>query len=150
MRGRVLGLVATILALVVSQGCDWLVPPNPSAGYRITDAIPYEPIGQQGDVFFTKTVTVSFYGTSALLCLNGYGAGEIMVDDVMYLDIRWPNGSLIRREIDFTDGCSHPVLPLSPREIGHWLKIGENTITFTFQDQCGGNGGSTEIWLVIQ
>lgn len=151
MRCRTLALVVALVSvLALSQGCDWAFAPSLSVGYRVTDAIPYEPIGQQGAEFFTKTVTVSFYGSSATLSLTDLGTGDIMVDDVLHLDIQRPGGSVIRRTIDFTDACSHPVLPLPPQEIAHWLGIGENTITFTFQDQCGGNGGGTAIWLVIQ
>ena len=150
MRSRVWGLVAMLVFVgAFSQGCEWFAAPSVNAGIRITPEIAFGPVQIQGEVFFTETVTVMYQGDSARLSLNGDGHGAILVDDVIDLDITRPNGTVIHEEIDFSDDCSHPIAPLDPIEIGHWLGIGENTITFTFRDLCGGGSGNTELWLVL-
>lgn|GEM_PF-3172365 len=150
MRSRAWVSIAVLALLVaVSQGCTWFAAPGVSVGFRITPEIAFGPVQIQGEVFFIETVTVMYRGGSARLSLSGTGDGDIMVDDVIDLEIVLPNGSVANESIDFSDNCSHPIDPLAPIEIGHWLGIGENTITFTFRDLCGGGSGNTEIWLVL-
>jgi len=150
MRARWWMAVVVVIGLAVAlQGCFQPTVPSLRVGIRITPEIAFGPVQIQGEVFLTETVTVMFQGGSAKLSLDGNGEGEIMVDDVIDLEIIRPGGSVINESIDFSANCSHPVAPLAPIEIGHWLGIGENTINFTFRDQCGGGSGNTEIWLVL-
>jgi len=149
MRARGVCVAVIVLLTAVSQGCSWLSPPGLSAGYLITPEIAFGPVQVMGEVFFSKTVAIMYSGGSARLSLHGTGDGEIMVDDVIDLDIVRPGRSTVNAEIDFSDNCSHLVAPLEPQEISQWLGIGENIITFTFRDKCGGGSGNTEIWLVM-
>ena len=146
---RAIACLTVLCAVILFGGCLLLPIVPTSSEYLITDAIPYTPIGY-GSTFFSKTITVDFRGTSAILSLDDDGTGSIMVDDVAFIDIRHSDGSIRHQVIDFTDGCAHAVNMLPPQQIASWLEWGSNEITFTFKDQCGGNGGCTRIYLVLE
>ena len=141
--------LVVLAGVLVVVGCGEIPIPWTGATYLVTDAIPYMPVSY-GSVFFSRTLTVDFRGTSATLSLSDDGTGNIMVDDVAVLDIRHPDGSSHQHLVDFTDGCAHAVNMLPPQQIASWLDLGTNSITFTFRDQCGGNGGSTRIYLTVK
>ncbi|MCX6094905.1 MAG: hypothetical protein NTY63_08830 [Candidatus Bipolaricaulota bacterium] len=145
-----LAVLALATAVGVLAGCELPGTTPTDALYLITDEIPYAPVSPVGAEFFSRTVSVNYHGTIAVLSSSADGSGEIMVDDVMRLDIRHPDGTTLSRVIDFTNGCTEYVSPRAPEDISAWLDRGWNQITFTFNDQCGGMAGSTSIFLVIQ
>ena len=117
--------------------------------YLVTQGIPYSPVSSTGETFFTTSLTIWYQGGRVLLARDPDGTGEIMVDDVAVLTVRHPDGSESVKVIDFTDGCGHPVLPLPPQDITDLFHAGRNEVTLVFKDQCGGNGGSTRVYLIV-
>lgn len=116
--------------------------------YLITNGIPYEPISRTGQSFFASNATVDFQSGTLVLSANADGTGDIMVDDVMDLQVTHADGTTSAHTIDFTFSCSQYVAPLPPQDITFLFKRGTNNIRLVFHDQCGGNGGSTRIYLV--
>lgn len=116
--------------------------------YLITNGIAYNPISYVGQSFFTTSTIVDFQSGTVILSLNPDGTGDIMVDDAMDLYVTHADGTTSEHTIDFTFNCSRYVAPLPPQDITFLFKKGTNQVRFTFFDKCGGNGGSTRIYLV--
>lgn len=96
--------------------------------------------------FFTKTVTITYSGGKVVLAAKRDGTGTILVDDVLH--VTGPRNALT---VDFSHGCSVNLSTggdIPPLDISALLQPGQNAVTLSFADACGGFAANSDIWLV--
>jgi len=120
---------------------------SPASSILVTSGIAYAPISDRGETFHLATIPFEYQGGSAFLSLNPDGTGHIMVDDVLEVSVRRPDGTARSATIDFTNDCVDYVAPLPPQDISYLMGYGTNEVTFRFRDQCGAYHGCTTIYL---
>jgi hypothetical protein len=103
---------------------------------------------QPGRTFATRDFYVRRAGDRIVLSGSADGTADFYADDVLQLEVTRPDGTVARRRFDDSDGCTADrILTTAPVNIASLLRSGVNKVRMTLRDACGGDYGSSDIWL---
>ena len=138
--------LAVILALVPGRIATAQAAPS---SYLVAAARASEPVGTQGETFFTADISVTTPDGNITVAGNSDGTGSFWVDDILEFDITHPDGTTSVYRADDSNGCTASTVLTTPAtSLSSYFEPGTNNVHVTFRDACGGNGGNSEIYLV--
>jgi hypothetical protein len=111
----------------LTAGIDWRAPVN------------------AGETFYTATAyDVVSYGQRIVRAGSPDGTAKTLVGDQLILTVRRPNGTEATYWHDYCASCGTPLRPL---DITSLFGGGVNSVTLTLRNNCGGDEGSSPIWI---
>jgi hypothetical protein len=127
----------------------WIASQLALPGVRVTGGSEFRPVSFLGEVFLDTVVTINVAaGSGPILAGDCYGTEATMVDDILIMDIRHPDGSSASFVHDYSGGCQGFLTELSPTYLGQVFEPGIDTVHVTLRDGCGRLLGTTPIYLV--
>lgn len=119
---------------------------------QITEQIPSSRALETGETFFTKELIVDYAAGSVFISSDNIGVGEILVDDALIIQVKRADGSQESLSYDFSSGCQVATdrfeNAVHPRDITNLFAPGKNEVSISLYDICGGNVGSSSLYLV--
>jgi|GEM_PF-3135500 len=101
-------------------------------------------IDQPGQTYFTRTLSVAYGGSGAVILGGGQGLGPMGIDDRIEVTVRRPSGQTSTFSHTFSSNCVGPT-NAGPFDLTHLFGTGTNEVTVRLSDLCGfwGGGGAT-------
>jgi len=101
----------------------------------------HEPVGEPGESFFTRMMSVSYSDARVFLSGQPYPS-EFAVDDRIEITVTRPDGSTSTWARTFNEDCVVN-RPLAPQDITDLFAPGQNTVTVLLYDICGATRGTS-------
>jgi hypothetical protein len=104
------------------------------------------------EVFFDKTIrNVPYGGFRVFLAGSSDGMSTHVVDDVLEITVRHPDGTPASRTVDYSSSCTaKSPTGASPIDLSTYFAEGVNTVQVILRDNCGTAEGSSDLWLVFK
>lgn len=120
----------------------------PDKGFSPTGGISAQPIQQFGEVFFEANYGYFDHNGTGTIVLAGNedGTGSTLVDDMIRIKVRHPDGTSSTFMHDYSHGCTS-TFGLGPVDITFMFDVGVNRVAVALKDACGGEVGSNAIWI---
>jgi lysophospholipase L1-like esterase len=108
--------------------------------------------GDEGKVFASEAFNVWSATRDVVLAGPPEAGGSLLVDDEISVTVTREGGSKRTATVSYlADGtCDGGLVYREPISLKNLLSAGKNTVRITFRDVCGGNFGSSAIYLVGQ
>lgn len=100
-----------------------------------------EPVGEPGESFFTRVMSVSYSDGRVFLSGQPYPS-EFAVDDRIDIAVTRPDGSTATWTRTFNDGCVVN-RPLAPQDVTDLFAPGQNIVSLVLHDICGATRGTS-------
>jgi hypothetical protein len=101
-----------------------------------------------GEIFFDKTVDVTFTGGTLLLSDEPDGTGSVFVDDELIMTVTRPDLTTVTLDHDYSTGCAGRITHTDPQDVTALFQPGVNHVRVQFKNTCGGNASAGSYWLV--
>jgi hypothetical protein len=120
----------------------------PSTGFSPTSGIALQPVNVFGERFYgANFVHLNWNGTQTIvLAGNQDGTGSTLVDDMILIRVKHPDGSTKTFSHDYSNGCTINS-ELLPVDVTRLFAVGNNRVNVALEDACGGEVGSNAIWI---